>query len=93
MKKIKINKIKCNHCGDIIESKSIHDFIWCKCGKVFVDGGLDYLRRGFKDGPEDYQEMSEFEEVADYDSEYETNDYDSEYEADDYDSLVPNNKK
>ena len=41
------NKIKCNYCGDIIESKYRHDYKQCKCGKCSVDGGLDYLKRGF----------------------------------------------
>ena len=40
-----INKIQCKHCGDIIESKTTHDFKMCSCGKVGVDGGTDYLRR------------------------------------------------
>ena len=39
------NMIKCNKCGDIIESKSTHDYVTCKCGAVAVDGGHDYLRR------------------------------------------------
>lgn len=33
-KKIIRNRIKCNHCKDIIESTYRHDFKWCKCGKV-----------------------------------------------------------
>ena len=41
------NAIKCNHCGDIIESTHVHDFKKCKCGRVFVDGGHEYCRRGF----------------------------------------------
>ena len=39
------NKIKCTFCGETIESKYRHDFEFCKCGKVAVDGGKDYLRR------------------------------------------------
>lgn len=39
------NAIKCVKCGDIIESKSRHDFVTCGCGSVSVDGGNDYLRR------------------------------------------------
>ena len=62
MQKIIRNAIKCNHCGDIIESKYRHDFVTCSCGCVSVDGGKDYLRRCFKDSPEDYTEMSEFTE-------------------------------
>lgn len=41
------NAIKCNICGDIIESKHRNDFVTCKCGSCSVDGGHDYLRRGF----------------------------------------------
>ena len=51
------NQVKCNHCGDIIESKNRHDFRTCSCGRVSVDGGHDYLRRCYKaDG--DYEELS-----------------------------------
>ena len=61
-KKIKKNCIKCNYCGDIIESKSVHDFVFCKCGKVAVDGGHEYLKRVFQKNPEeDFEELSEFE--------------------------------
>ena len=40
------NKAQCRLCGDVIESKSGHDFRRCKCGEIFVDGGRNYLRRG-----------------------------------------------
>jgi len=39
------NMAKCDKCGDIIESKYRHDFVWCKCGSIAVDGGHEYLRR------------------------------------------------
>lgn len=59
--KLKVNKIQCKHCDDVIESRHVHDFKKCKCGKIFVDGGLDYGRRGFPTSPEvDYIELSEF---------------------------------
>ena len=59
MKKIVRNRIKCKKCGEIIESTSRHDFKFCKCGAVAVDGGKDYLRRvGSK---EDYEELVEYE--------------------------------
>lgn len=51
------NRIQCKKCNDIIESKTIHDFVTCRCGAVSVDGGKDYLRRcGNK---EDIIELSE----------------------------------
>lgn len=48
-KKIKANKAQCKLCKDIIESKTVHDFVQCSCGEIFVDGGKQYLRRGAKD--------------------------------------------
>lgn len=44
-RKIIRNRIKCKHCGDIIESISVHDFKFCSCGKVAIDGGKHYLKR------------------------------------------------
>ena len=46
---IKHNKIRCKLCGDIIESVHRHDFVWCSCGAVFVDGGKEYVRCGGKE--------------------------------------------
>jgi len=37
-------KIKCLKCGDIIQSMSVHDFKWCKCHTIAVDGGGEYTR-------------------------------------------------
>ena len=44
------NVIRCNICGNEIESKHRHDFVTCKCGACSVGGGHDYLRRCFKEG-------------------------------------------
>ena len=63
--KIITNKIKCKSCKDIIESKHRHDYRTCKCGKVSVDGGKDYLRRGFsgtQDANKAYEDLSKMEE-------------------------------
>ena len=60
--KIMRNRIKCKHCGDVIESYHVHDYKECSCGACFVDGGRQYLRRGCKHSPqEDYEELSEVE--------------------------------
>ena len=53
------NAIRCNHCGDVIESVHRHDFRTCRCGCVSVDGGHDYLRRCSANGPDDYTDLSE----------------------------------
>lgn len=46
------NSARCPTCEDEIESKHRHDFVSCSCGAVFVDGGKDYLRRGWNTGVE-----------------------------------------
>ncbi len=40
------NMVKCLNCSDTIESVNTHDFKFCKCQAIFVDGGKEYLRRG-----------------------------------------------
>ena len=62
MQKIIKNVIQCNLCGDIIESTYRHDFVTCKCGCCSVDGGLDYLRRGFTHSRDDFTELSILED-------------------------------
>jgi DNA-directed RNA polymerase subunit RPC12/RpoP len=47
--KVYRNKAKCLKCGDVIESKSVHDFVRCSCGEIFVDGGKEYYRAGAVD--------------------------------------------
>jgi tRNA(Ile2) C34 agmatinyltransferase TiaS len=60
------NKAQCAKCEDIIESLNRHDFKFCKCGSISVDGGKSYLKRSFKDCG-DIIEMSET-----YEEEYES---------------------
>ena len=43
MPRIIRNAIRCKKCGDVIESKTVHDFKFCSCGSCAVDGGHDYL--------------------------------------------------
>ena len=45
-RKIVRNAARCRECGDFIESRHVHDFRYCKCGRIFVDGGTQYIRRG-----------------------------------------------
>lgn len=51
------NCIRCKLCGEVIESKSRHDFVTCRCGACSVDGGHTYLRRCFA-APDCYEELS-----------------------------------
>lgn len=59
MKKIKKNAARCKKCGDVIESKHVHDFVTCKCGAISVDGGNCYLKRSAMDF-NDIEELSEY---------------------------------
>lgn len=52
---IKVNKIKCKKCGNIIESKTTNDLKRCSCGAVAVDGGKECLKRIGND--EEYEEL------------------------------------
>lgn len=52
------NRAKCLDCGVTVESTHVHHWVQCDCGHMFVDGGKDYLRRGFMDESR-YEELSE----------------------------------
>lgn len=58
------NRIQCMVCGDVIESKAVHDFRTYSCDSCSVDGGLEYLRR-VAESKESYAELSVTEENAD----------------------------
>lgn len=62
MLKLITNKIRCKFCGDIIESRSVHDFVRCRCGKCSTDGGHEYAQRSFiTENPEDtYEDLSTY---------------------------------
>lgn len=40
------NQARCLKCGTVITSTHRHDFRYCQCKAIFVDGGNDYWRRG-----------------------------------------------
>ena len=44
--KMRVTGVQCPLCKEKIWSRSVHDFRYCKCGGVFVDGGREYLRYG-----------------------------------------------
>ena len=67
MTKIIENAIQCKLCGEVIESRHVHDFVQCKCGACAVDGGHDYLRRCFRD-KDCYIDLSESIEISEEDS-------------------------
>jgi len=42
---IVVNRVKCTKCGELVTSEHQHDFRWCGCGAIAVDGGQAYLKR------------------------------------------------
>lgn len=65
MQKIIKNACRCKKCGTYLESTHRHDYRTCECG-VMVDGGKDYIRRGWPKGdPKDWiEELSEYEDAG-----------------------------
>lgn len=45
-----MTKVKCTHCGDIIESDGRGKFVMCSCGKCYVDETPYYWRIGGNQG-------------------------------------------
>ncbi len=48
MFKLYKNSATCLKCNTTLDSKHVHDYQVCKCGNLMVDGGLDYIKRGYK---------------------------------------------
>lgn len=51
-----LNAIRCKRCDKVIYSRYRHDFNFCKCGAVAIDGGTAYLKRS--GDPTSYIELS-----------------------------------
>lgn len=51
------NAARCRLCDDVIESKTVHDWVSCKCGAIFVDGGHEYVHCGGY--PENFESLCE----------------------------------
>ena len=45
-REIILNRVGCRLCKDVITSHHRHDYVTCKCGAIFTDGGRGYIRRG-----------------------------------------------
>lgn len=56
MKRLVRNRVKCLRCETIIESNGTYDKNVCKCGRVMVDGGLNYVR--ILGDPKDFEDLS-----------------------------------
>jgi len=47
-KNTKVSAFECEKCGDIIYSRDTHDFHYCTCGDIAIDGGFDYVKVSYK---------------------------------------------
>lgn len=63
------NKAQCKLCNDVIESMHRHDFKWCKCGEIAVDGGKSYIKRAAKTSLDNIIELNDTYEEA-YESQF-----------------------
>jgi len=57
---VKLNKVKCLHCGDILisQSETPSEVMVCSCGRIKMSGGAtSMLRSGIQNT--DYKEMSQ----------------------------------
>jgi len=59
--KIIRNSVMCLSCNEEIESRHRHDFKFCSCGNIAVDGGKDYCKRS--GGAKAWKDTSIYEEV------------------------------
>ena len=57
-----MTKIKCKHCGDIIESDGFGKFVQCSCGKCYIDETPYYVRVGGNKG--DWEIVKEEKNVS-----------------------------
>ena len=62
------NRIKCVHCGVIIESKNMYGEKWCPCRSVVIDGGTSVLKRSFLNSMSDYIELAETKAIEENDT-------------------------
>uniref|UniRef100_A0A6H1ZHT7 DUF7695 domain-containing protein n=1 Tax=viral metagenome TaxID=1070528 RepID=A0A6H1ZHT7_9ZZZZ len=46
----KSRMVVCLNCNDTIQSTYRHDYVVCKCGAIFIDGGDSYCRLGYPAG-------------------------------------------
>lgn len=58
---LKVNAVKCLKCNCVIYSRARHDFRWCKCKNIAVDGGLDYFKISITPKNDQYDILDDFE--------------------------------
>lgn len=61
MSRLTRNAAQCGRCNEVVESTHVHDFVWCSCKGVAVDGGLEYPRRVWDEGVT-YEDLCEYSE-------------------------------
>jgi hypothetical protein len=84
-----MSRAKCLDCLDILESKHSHDFVKCKCGNAFLDGGDSYIRAGgnivILDGSQELYPLRQDPELSELLKDVITDDMFDGYLDDDFD--------
>ena len=44
-----IHGVRCSKCEAVIYSRAHYDMHYCLCGDIYIDGGFEYMRVGWKD--------------------------------------------
>lgn len=55
---IKVMAIKCSKCHELVYSRARHDYNFCSCGSVGIDGGRSYTKVSFTDKVPDMHEVT-----------------------------------
>jgi len=50
-KPVQVNATGCRLCHYTIFSRARHDYRFCQCGEIGIDGGFDYLRGSYRSTP------------------------------------------
>ena len=50
-KPVEVNALECGLCHCTIYSRARHDYRFCHCGEIGIDGGFDYLKGSYKTTP------------------------------------------
>lgn len=46
---MRVSAVECAKCEAVVYSRARHDFHWCPCGAIAIDGGFDYKKVCYRD--------------------------------------------
>ena len=51
------NMVQCVECSSVLETTAVNDYYNCRCGRVSLSGGLEYIHQVYAK-PEDFLDVS-----------------------------------